>query len=590
MKNWKELKSKSALIFGIGIFLKFIIFDVIWCAYTTFTPFSFPEFYLTKIIATMVLLVPYFFFRGWKTQTVILLLLDLLMIANLMYYRTYYTAIPLSSYNLISNLSDFTQSVFDSIRWYDVIFPLSSIATLVLYLRNRKTNIPHLRVAWKPYLAVFATTCVLFAGIITLEGGFRKNCNSLKCSAHLFASGIPLYTLFGNLYYELIEQQPAYNEEMKKEIDDWLAKKPPLRPLYPEPERRTDCIIILVESLESWVLEKTVEGKEITPCLNQLLQDTTTLYAPYVLTEVRGGRSIDAQLMLCSGLLPINSGTFSSAYTGDTYCTLQKALKEKYHTHNYLLTVDKKKTWNQEAVALSFGIDTIISYPDFRLTGAFGPRKRVGDRSFFAQCREKLEKGEVWKKGENVFMQFVTYSGHNPFHMPDDLKLVTFSNENPQMMNDYMTVVNYTDRAIGDFVEYLKSRPEYKETLIVITGDHEGLASHRAELCNHPRGKGIISDKQFTPFIVLNSPVTLRYKKVMGQIDMYPTLLNLLHLEDYCWTGLGESILSPEKKGFAISSQMQIEGEDASPEEVEYKKDAYKISDKIIRYDYLAHH
>lgn len=536
----------------------------------------------------MILLAPYFFFHRWKLQVVILFLLDILLIANLMYYRTYYTAIPLSSYNLIGNLADFTQSVYDSIHWYDLLFPLSSIAATIFYLRHRKIKRPQEQIAWKPYLTIFATIYILFTGLTILQGGFKKRCSELKYSAHLYASCVPIYTVFGNLYYELIEQKPAYTPEKEKEIEDWLDKRPPLRPLSLDTEKRTNCIIILVESLESWVLEKSVENKEITPCLNQLLQDSTTLYAPHVLTEVKGGRSIDAQLLLCAGLLPINNGTYSTLYTGNTYYTLQKALKEKYNTCNYLLTVDKKKTWNQEAVAQSFGIDTILSYPDFKLTEAFGPRKRVGDGSFFAQCREKMEKGEVWKKGEHVYLQFVTYSSHNPFKMPDEMKQISFSKDIPEVMNDYMTVINYTDRAIGQFVDYLKTRPEYKETLIIITGDHEGLASHRSELCNTPQGKGVVSDKQFTPFIVLNSPVGLRYEKVMGQIDMYPTVLNLLQLEDYRWVGLGQSILDPEKKGCAVSPQMQVESDDTTPEDIDFKKEAYTISYEIIRLDYFG--
>lgn len=594
MKYWNKTVDKMpTFIFITGLLLKFLLFDVIWCLYTTFTPFSFAETYLTKIIAVMILSIPYFFFRQWKLQAVIFFLLDALMIANLMYYRTYYTAIPLSSYTLAGNLADFTQSVYDSIRWYDVLFPLSSMATILLFLRRRKkeklemTPASSARIARKPYFILLFASCIVLAGLITLKGGFRQCYISLKCSAHLFASDVPMYTLFGNLCHELIEQQPKYSAEKRTEINDWLAQRPPLRPLPIEAGQRSNCIVILVESLESWVLETSVENMEVTPYLNKLLKDSTTLYAPHVLTQVKGGRSIDAQLLLCAGLLPISSGTYSSPYTGDCYYTLQKALKEKHNTRNYLLTVDKKKTWNQEAVALSFGIDTIISYPDFKLTEAFGPRKRVGDGSFFVQCREKMENGEVWKEGENVYMQLVTYSGHNPFHMPDDLKRITFSENLPKIMNDYMTVVNYTDHAIGKFVEYLKSRPEYKETLIVITGDHEGLAWYRSEVCNHPQGKGIVSDKQFTPFIVLNSPVGMRYEKVMGQIDMYPTLLNLLQLEDYCWSGLGQSILDPGKKGFAVSPQMQVEGEEADAREVEFRKDAYRISDEIIRFDYF---
>ena len=376
--------------------------------------------------------------------------------------------------------------------------------------------------------------------------------------------------------------------QIQQEIKEWLSQKPGHHPLAGRIGIRNNCIVILAESLESWVLEREVEGQEITPYLNKLLQDSTTLYAPHVLTQVKGGRSIDAQLLLCAGMLPINSGTYSSQYPDHTYGTLQKAMHQQKNSRNYLLTIDKVSTWNQGVIAYSFGTDTIIAYHDFELTEAFGTHKRTGDGSFLAQCRQKIEKGEIWKKGENVYMQLVTYSGHAPFKLPEELKEIHFSPAIPQKMNDYMTTARYTDKAIGKFVEYLKTLPQYDETLIVITGDHEGLATYREELCNAPGGKGIVSDKTFTPFIIVNSPVGMRYDKVMGQIDMYPTLLNLLQLDDYYWSGLGQSILDPCKKGFAISPQMEVVGEEPTPAEAEFAQKAYDISDQMIHFDYLC--
>lgn len=581
------IADKSTWLFGTSIFLKFILFNVIWCSYTTFTPFSHYESYATILIATLVLLIPHALFRCRKVQGAVLLLLDMLFIANLMYYRTYYTAIPLSSYLLAGNLADFTQSVYDSVRWYDLLFPLTTIGTLYIYHKiRRKESRP--QTARLPYLAALAALCIAFGITLQLQGGFKQKYGKLKLHAHLYASGVPMYTLFGSLYYDLTEAAPAFTPEKRQEIEEWLAQRPPMQPLPQTTSTRNNCIVIFAESLESWVLELTVENREITPYLNRLLKDSTTLYAPHVLTQVKGGRSIDAQLLLCAGLLPLNTGTYSVSYPNNLYHSLQKALKEKRNTRNYLLTVDKEKTWNQAAIARSFGIDTILSYPDFRLNEeAFGNRKRVGDGAFFAQCREKMEKGEVWREGENAYMQFVTYSGHAPFLMPDELKQVSFSPSIPEVMNNYMTVANYTDRAIGKFIEYLKTRPEYAETLIVITGDHEGLASYRDGLCDTPAGKGVVSDKQFTPFIVINSPVGMRYEQVMGQIDMYPTLLNLLQLDDYCWTGIGQSILDPQKQGFAVGSQMNVEGEVSDEQTLERAREAHIVSDMMIRFDYF---
>lgn len=63
-------------------------------------------------------------------------------------------------------------------------------------------------------------------------------------------------------------------------------------------------------------------------------------------------------------------------------------------------------------------------------------------------------------------------------------------------------VANYTDYAIGPFIDYLKSRPDFDETMIVITGDHEGLASDRMLLCQSKEGKGIVSDKPFNHLLL----------------------------------------------------------------------------------------
>ena len=153
-----------------------------------------------------------------------------------------------------------------------------------------------------------------------------------------------------------------------------------------------------------------------------------------------------------------------------------------------------------------------------------------------------------------------------------------------------MVVANYTDYAVGQFISFLRSQKKFENTMIVITGDHEGFGLTRKPLYEHPLGKNIISPERFTPLIVLNSPVHLRYEKVMGQVDMYPTLLDLIGADTYPWRGLGQSILSPEKRSFAISPQMEIIGDTVgvAAAEIHHAKDAWRISDLIISCDYFG--
>ena len=582
----QQLWDKTAIIFAVGIFLTFVAFDVIWCMDTTFASFSFFETYATKIIATLALAGVYALTRCRWAQIVVMALLDVLLVANLMYFRTYYSAIPASSYLEAGNLADFKASVTDSLRWADIVLPLITIATAVMALRSKATKRQPLTAVLKWWAAPLAGFALLLTGVNLCKGGFHKSLRSVRQSAYLCSADAPIFSVFGCIWYDITDAAEPITPEKQAEIERWLASQPKHQPADSVTEKRSNLLIVFAESLESWVLEKKVDGKEITPCLNRLLKEKSTLYAPNVLTQVKGGRSIDAQLMICSGLLPLMSGTYSSLYYDNTFYTLQKAMRGLKHSRSYLLTIDKVSTWNQGAVARSFGTDTIISYHDFKMTEAFGTHKRIGDASFFQQCREKIERGEVWKPGESVYMQFVTYSGHAPFKLPDHLRTITFPASIPEKAADYMTTAHYTDKAIGDFVAYLKTLPQYKETIVVIVGDHEGLASYRQELVGNPACRGLVSDKQLTPFIVLNSPVGMRYDKFMGQIDIYPTLLNLMQLDAYRWHGLGQSILDPRKQGVAVGSVMNVEGT-GSDKEVERLKEAHTVSDYMLRYDWL---
>lgn len=582
----QQLWDKTAIIFAVGIFLTFVAFDVIWCMDTTFASFSFFETYATKIIATLALAGVYALTRCRWAQIVVMALLDVLLVANLMYFRTYYSAIPASSYLEAGNLADFKASVTDSLRWADIVLPLITIATAVMAFRYKTTKRQPLTAVLKWWAAPLAGFALLLTGVNLCKGGFHKSLRSVRQSAYLCSADAPIFSVFGCIWYDITDAAEPITPEKQTEIERWLASQPKHQPADSVTEKRSNLLIVFAESLESWVLEKKVNGKEITPCLNRLLKEKSTLYAPNVLTQVKGGRSIDAQLMICSGLLPLMSGTYSSLYYDNTFYTLQKAMRGLKHSRSYLLTIDKVSTWNQGAVARSFGTDTIISYHDFKMTEAFGTHKRIGDASFFQQCREKIERGEVWKPGESVYMQFVTYSGHAPFKLPDHLRTITFPASIPEKAADYMTTAHYTDKAIGDFVAYLKTLPQYKETIVVIVGDHEGLASYRQELVGNPACRGLVSDKQLTPFIVLNSPVGMRYDKFMGQIDIYPTLLNLMQLDAYRWHGLGQSILDPRKQGVAVGSVMNVEGT-GSDKEVERLKEAHTVSDYMLRYDWL---
>ena len=595
MKKWLKLQIRQIFssnlwtpvtkIFTNIWFFKFILFDIIWCLQTTFTAFSSAALYFNTILVTLVLALPYVLLRRRWLQIVMMLVLDGLLISNLMYSRTYNSVIPLESYLLAGNLSDFMASVVDSMRWIDLLFPIS---TLIAGFWVRRYA-PEARLAWRRvvhYMTIIIAVGAICGLLLVPKGGFSKTIDDMQ-SANYYSCVTPEYTFFGSLLYDAMHTDAPCTPQIREEVKTWFAFQPNYVPLSDSLSERKNLVVVLCESLESWVIGLRMEGKEITPNLNRAVADAQTLYAPNTLTQVKGGRSIDCQLLLNAGLLPLRSGCYAMKYTGNNYHTLTKAMASTYNSRSYLLTVDKPVTWNQAQVAKAFGIDTLLSKDSWRLDEKVGSRKKLGDVSFMRQAVEKMKTEQIWKRGEHVYLQFVTYSGHNPFILPDNLKRIHFRGNYPQKMLDYMTMANYTDHAVGILLQYLKSRPDWHETMVVIVGDHEGLAADRADIRRSAEGRRVVSASQFTPFIVLNSPVTMHYDGILGQVDMYPTILNLMHLDNYYWRGMGQSILDKRKVAVAVGSQMNIEGDVSHASKVEINRltQAHTIADWVIRYN-----
>ena len=81
-------------------FVQLILFDIIWCLQTTFSSFSIPEVYVNTILVALLCILPWMLTGKKWGEYLFLFILDGLLISNLMYSRTYNSAIPLESYFL----------------------------------------------------------------------------------------------------------------------------------------------------------------------------------------------------------------------------------------------------------------------------------------------------------------------------------------------------------------------------------------------------------------------------------------------------------------------------------------------------------
>ncbi|MDX3904765.1 MAG: sulfatase-like hydrolase/transferase [Pigmentiphaga sp.] len=120
-------------------------------------------------------------------------------------------------------------------------------------------------------------------------------------------------------------------------------------------------------------------------------------------------------------------------------------------------------------------------------------------------------------RGERIFSVVMSTSNHKPFTFPPGIPGV------PEQGGGREAGVRYADYAVGKFFDELRTRPWYRDTILVVTGDHGARVYGRAKIpvATYP-----------VPFIV-HAPAYVRPGRVdtlASQVDIGPTLLGLLHL------------------------------------------------------------
>lgn len=584
-----------------GSFATVLAFDLLWSLSTSFRALSFPSTYIFGAMLALLMSLPAIASRRRWPMGVMLITADLLALANLMYCRTYFGPIPPASYLLTGNVAEFGDAIRHSLSWLDLIFPIVTVATLILMRpastskeAREKTEASH---RWQAYILT-AGGAALLCGICALcYGGILNHIEHLKGECYYRATPPVVYTLPVSILADIMESNRPVSEQEIADARLWFKEHNMFRSEYaPEQAYKpASLVLIIVESLEAWPVGKMVEGHEITPNLNRFLADTaSTWFAPRVLSQVGPGRSIDGQLLMTAGLLPMADFVYSMRFPDRTYPHLAQAMKHGRGMKSYLLSGDRATTWNQGAMAKTFGIDEVRFRDRWDASESFGHPRNPSDGSFLRQVAAKMKSGEIWPTGENALVEVITYSSHFPFTIPDEYRRIHLNMDNyPAPLGDYITAINYTDHAIGEFVDYIRSRPDADSTMIAIVGDHEGLASWREPIrAASPGMASLVDVESFIPMIVLNSPVAGHHDAVMGQVDIYSTILDLAGIspDNGVFPGMGLSALSPTSPGVAIDITGHTAGpaDSISPEMLNHLMQSYAVSSTVIRANLLS--
>lgn len=283
--------------------------------------------------------------------------------------------------------------------------------------------------------------------------------------------------------------------------------------------RDKNLILIVVESFNSVAVNATVNGHQVMPTLNKLLNDSSTISCLNVKSQIHSGVSSDGQFILNTGLLPADDATTVLEYGDNIYPGLAKQLKR----YSFEVIGEGSSFWNHYKTNITYGYDTIIDNTDYRAD----EQKISRDHAIMQTALAEIT------KAKRPFYSFVTTIGMHSPYLDDNVPEPRWLTNDTQLSQDrknYYNMCNNFDKAFDEFIQGLKHVGLYENTIVCLASDHAIL-----------EGK---SQKEPIIFIAINTGVHKIIDRTVQQIDIYPTILEIMgRYPSASNNGLGYSML-----------------------------------------------
>ena len=524
------------------------------------------------IDVTFILLVSWLItLRKLRASLVITFVITLLWsFCNVFYARFFHQYLSWSSIGLAGNLSDpiVLDSMTAGFRLIDIYYPLAIITFCWIYFRIKHHDVKSkslrtLSYIWSCGLLISLTVHGIYA--FHPHIGIVYELEKTVFTPAKMDSMWPNWTVyhkgfFRKLFVDQLKRKSkiVLTKEQEAAIEKEYSDHSQRITGRTTPNNIQNVIFILVESYLSVTSDLVVDGQEITPNLNKLKRDSNVYYNGHMIPNVSIGESSDGQLIYMAGLLPLHSEITVSKAKKNSIIGLPEQIKKAYPDLQSLTIIPTTPSlWDQQAMSDSYGFDKLYSMLDYQAemkdneNGAF-----LTDQMIFRYASKKDESNKP-----PFFSLILTMSMHQPFNSFIEHGFHLTDKNLPQEYKNYLTNCHYTDIQIGKYLNDLKDKGLYDNSLIVIVSDHDA----------HPDYLGM-DDKisREIPIYIVNGGMdnSNAWSGECNQLDVYTTILDIMGIQS-TWRGLGHTL-------FNTNYQNSVTG------------DIQEMSDWIIYSDYFS--
>lgn len=512
---------------------------------------------VNPLSAILFLLSICFLFKEEKQKLVIFwmsLAITGILYGNLLYFRFFSDFVTIPVLFQTSNMGDLNSSTIALMKPIDLLIFTDLLVLGVLYFKKFKNYSETYVVNKKKKLKIVGLAFVIFIlnlGVAQIE---RPQLLTRSFDRELLVKNIGLYHYH---VYDIILHSKATAQRVfadGSEINEVRTFTYKNYTDYDEElfgiAKDRNVFMILLESTQSFVIEETINGQEITPFLNKLIKESYYFEEFYHQTEQ--GKTSDSEFILNNSWFGRPSGAVFFTHAQNEYHSLPTILNEHgYHTS--VFHANNKSFWNRDVIYENFGYDHFFEINDYELTEENTIGWGLKDIDFFKQSMPYLE-----DLPQPFYTKFITLTNHFPFELDEEDRMVPEFDSNSRTLNRYFPTVRYLDEAVKLFMQDIKEAGLYENSIFIFYGDHYGISQ------NHNEAMGQFLGKEITPFesvqlqrvpMIVHIPGHDGHKRmdtVSGQIDMFPTILHLLGIETKGQIRFGTDLFAPERDSFVV--------------------------------------
>ena len=493
------------------------------------------------------------FFKGRKSYWIMVIidfLLSLWLFSNILYYREFSDFLSTSIIKTSGSTSDnLGKSIAGITKGTDFLVFLD-VVIIVLLIAFKVFKIDVRRLKLKISLLIEGLAVVLIGTNLTMAqkdrpGLLTRTFDNNYIVKYLGLNSFAVYDGVKTAQSNAIMAKANHSD--LKTVQSYIKKNY----IAPNPEyygvaKNKNVLVIHLESFQQFLIDYKWHGKEVTPNLNKLYHANDTISFDNFFNQVGQGKTSDAEMMLENSIFGLQSGSAMSSYgTSNTFESAPAILGQQAGYTSAVMHGGAGSFWNRDNAYKSFGYDYFMPLSYYQNKKGYYLGYGIKDKLFFDQSIKYIE-----HLPQPFYLKMITVTNHYPYDLDKKNQSIDKTDTGDKTVDGYVQTAHYLDEAIGELMSYLKKSGLEKNTLIMLYGDHYGISGN-----HHKASAQLLNKDSFNNFDNLQfQRVPLMFympglkgginHTYVGEIDVRPTLFNLLGINDQNMIQFGHSLLA----------------------------------------------